>query len=297
MTKRNPKLTKRNAKKLAATRGAVLKYFYRKGATFMTTGQKIYESRRKAGMTQEELADRLGVSRQAVSKWESDAAFPETEKILELCKLFSLSADELLLGQEPRAELPQEDAQEPAPTYGRIDHGKEFHFEYISKTKVLGMPLVHVNFGLGVYRAKGFFAIGNIATGLFSFGFLAIGLLAWGFLGLGLFAFGALAFALGAGAGAIATGALAFGGVAIGIMTFGGVSIGYFAVGGAAIGQYALGGWAQGFIAVGETHASGAHAFVVPEALDELFAFLDENAASFPAGLIKSVARSLCNGG
>ena len=47
----------------------------------MTTGQRIYEARKKAGMTQEELADRLGVSRQAVSKWESDAAYPETDKI------------------------------------------------------------------------------------------------------------------------------------------------------------------------------------------------------------------------
>ena len=74
----------------------------------MTTGQRIYEARKKAGMTQEELADRLGVSRQAVSKWESDAAYPETDKIVELCKLFSLSADELLLGAEsaPRTDAP-----------------------------------------------------------------------------------------------------------------------------------------------------------------------------------------------
>ncbi len=43
----------------------------------MTTGEIIFEYRKKAGLTQEELADRLGVSRQAVSKWEQDAAFPE----------------------------------------------------------------------------------------------------------------------------------------------------------------------------------------------------------------------------
>ena len=64
----------------------------------MTTGQKIYECRKRAGLTQEELAEQLNVSRQAVSKWEADAAFPETEKILALCRLFSLSADELLFG-------------------------------------------------------------------------------------------------------------------------------------------------------------------------------------------------------
>ena len=66
----------------------------------MTTGDKIFGYRKKAGFTQEELADRLGVSRQAVSKWEQDAAFPETDKVLELCKLFSVSGDELLFGRE-----------------------------------------------------------------------------------------------------------------------------------------------------------------------------------------------------
>ncbi len=77
----------------------------------MTTGQKIYEARRKAGMTQEALATQLGVSRQSVSKWESDNAFPETEKLIELCKLFSLSADELLLGIVKDSPQPTADEQ------------------------------------------------------------------------------------------------------------------------------------------------------------------------------------------
>lgn len=266
----------------------------------MTTGQKIYECRRKAGMTQEELADKLGVSRQAVSKWEADAAFPETEKILELCKMFDLSADELLFG-EARTNAPiHERAQAESQPFkegegvewGKIEH-EGLHFEYISKTRVLGMPLLHVNVGLGFYRAKGIFAVGNIATGLFSYGLLSIGLIAAGFLSLGLLAFGGVALGLLLGAGGVATGALAFGGVAIGILTFGGLSIGYISIGGAAIGQYAMGGWAHGWLAVGSTNAYGAHAFVVPEMLEELDAFLDANAGSFPAGLIKAVARTL----
>ncbi len=48
------------------------------------------------GMTQEELAEKLNVSRQTVSKWELDSAFPEMEKALVLCKVFSCSLDELL---------------------------------------------------------------------------------------------------------------------------------------------------------------------------------------------------------
>ena len=48
------------------------------------------------GMTQEELAEQLGVSRQTISKWEGDSAFPEMEKAFLLCRLFSCSLDELL---------------------------------------------------------------------------------------------------------------------------------------------------------------------------------------------------------
>ncbi len=270
----------------------------------MTTGQKIYECRRKAGMTQEELADKLGVSRQAVSKWEADAAFPETEKILEICKMFSLSADELLFGEARASEAEPtipEKVQEPATgegaVWGHIEHEEKYHYEYISKTKLFGLPVLHVNLGLGAYRAKGIIAIGNIATGVISWGVLSLGFLALGFLSIGILAFGGLALGLAVGAGGVATGVLAFGGVAIGIMTFGGVSIGYIAVGGLAIGQYAMGGVAQGFIAVGGYSASGTHAFKVPEMLEELDAYIDANVGVFPGGFIKMVARSLGYGG
>jgi transcriptional regulator with XRE-family HTH domain len=48
------------------------------------------------GMTQEDLADQMGVSRQTVSKWEMDGAFPEMEKAIALSRLFNCSLDELL---------------------------------------------------------------------------------------------------------------------------------------------------------------------------------------------------------
>lgn len=62
----------------------------------MTIGQKIYALRKKALITQEQFADSLGVSRQAVSKWESDAAYPETDKIVKMAELFGVSCDYLL---------------------------------------------------------------------------------------------------------------------------------------------------------------------------------------------------------
>ncbi|MDE7380414.1 MAG: helix-turn-helix domain-containing protein [Clostridia bacterium] len=62
----------------------------------MTTGEKIYQLRKKALITQEEFAEKLEVTRQAVSKWESDTAYPETDKIIKIAELFGVSCDYLL---------------------------------------------------------------------------------------------------------------------------------------------------------------------------------------------------------
>lgn len=62
----------------------------------MTTGEKLSLLRKKMKMTQDELAETLGVSRQSVSRWEVDVAFPETDKLIKLSKLFNCSIDFLL---------------------------------------------------------------------------------------------------------------------------------------------------------------------------------------------------------
>ena len=62
----------------------------------MTLGEKIAKQRKELNYTQEQLADILGVSRQSISKWESDIAYPETDKLIELGKLFNCSMDYLL---------------------------------------------------------------------------------------------------------------------------------------------------------------------------------------------------------
>ena len=62
----------------------------------MTLGEKLSRLRKEYNYTQEQLADVLGVSRQSISKWESDIAYPETEKLIELGKLFECSMDYLL---------------------------------------------------------------------------------------------------------------------------------------------------------------------------------------------------------
>ena len=62
----------------------------------MTLGEKIQQLRKAAGISQEQLAEQLDVSRQSISKWELNDAVPEISKIIILSELFSVSTDELL---------------------------------------------------------------------------------------------------------------------------------------------------------------------------------------------------------
>lgn len=62
----------------------------------MTFGEKIQKLRKEAGLSQEELASQLNVSRQAISKWERNNGYPETEKIIRMSKIFHVTMDYLL---------------------------------------------------------------------------------------------------------------------------------------------------------------------------------------------------------
>lgn len=71
----------------------------------MTLGEKLQKLRRERGLSQDRLAELLEVSRQAVSKWERDEAVPETEKVIRLSEIFSVSIDYLLKDRpEPARE-------------------------------------------------------------------------------------------------------------------------------------------------------------------------------------------------
>lgn len=74
----------------------------------MTLGETIAGLRSRRGMSQGALAEELEVSRQSVSKWETDASVPELDKLVKLAKLFDVTLDELVMGEEtPRREAPQ----------------------------------------------------------------------------------------------------------------------------------------------------------------------------------------------
>ncbi len=77
----------------------------------MDLGRRIQELRRERGLSQEGLAEQMGVSRQAISKWESGAAIPEVDKLIQLARFFGVTVDGLL-GVRPPESPRQEDAGE-----------------------------------------------------------------------------------------------------------------------------------------------------------------------------------------
>ena len=67
----------------------------------MEFGNRLYELRKQKGLSQEELANRLDVTRQTVSKWELGDSTPDMDKLVALGELFEISLDELVLGKVP----------------------------------------------------------------------------------------------------------------------------------------------------------------------------------------------------
>ena len=80
----------------------------------MNIGEKLYELRKEKNLSQEEVAERLNVTRQTVSKWETNQSTPDFDKIVPLCELFGIGTEELLTGKKP--EEKREEEQEKIPT-------------------------------------------------------------------------------------------------------------------------------------------------------------------------------------
>lgn len=78
----------------------------------MNLGEHIQQYRKESRLSQEELAEKVGVSRQAVSKWESDQSVPDLEHLLTMSELFGVSVDELLKGKraQPSGHDPENHA-------------------------------------------------------------------------------------------------------------------------------------------------------------------------------------------
>lgn len=133
----------------------------------MRLGENIYRLRTERGMSQGDLADALSVSRQSVSKWETDGATPDLDKLLKLSQLFGITLDELVTGES--APLPEPELQsEPEPKVIYVERTEPT----VPKRKIAGYAL----FGMAILVVLLCTLLGGMLTGvLFSFPFWVCG--------------------------------------------------------------------------------------------------------------------------
>ncbi|MBQ8791704.1 MAG: helix-turn-helix transcriptional regulator [Ruminiclostridium sp.] len=231
----------------------------------MTFGEKLSQLRKESNYTQEQLGELLSVSRQTVSKWESDIAYPETDKLVKMGTLLGCSMDYLLKDEvtDKNSTAPVPPASQQEENSITIKFGNLRIKERKSEKTVFGMPLYHIGknaegfFAVGV-RAKGVFSVGLLSKGIFSLGLLSMGLISFGMLSLGLVALGTFALGL-IGIGAIALGLFAVGAISIGVVSVGALSFGLFSLGAMARGIFiAIGDNAGAMLAIGKTEAFGS---------------------------------------
>lgn len=252
----------------------------------MKFSDQLYELRKKAGYSQEELAVKCDVSRQSVSKWENGSAYPEVDKLVVLAGIFDVSVDFLLGRSEQEKKVIT------------IEVPSQREYEYKSKWHILGVPLIHVHFyaqlgwrfGVREKRkrcvAKGVIAIGNSAVGAIAIGFFSVGFLSIGLLSLGVFVLGMI------GAGFISVGLIAlayvsFGIISIGVYAMGVLSIGAkVACGVVAVAPTAIGVLPNGTVEYYDTHQNGRECIMTPSGTTPYQEWLKQ--ANMPA-FIKAV--------
>ena len=230
----------------------------------MTFSEKLTGLRRKSGMSQEQLADRLGVTRQSVSKWEGGTAMPELVKLISLSELFGVSVDYLVKDwmEEPdnpcggSGEISSKQADRLEKKVDELtNYVKGRVYRYDSKTRIFGLPLVSIRFG---FVRNGKLSMDNTAKGIIAIGNCAIGVVAIGIVGVGLFTFGVLAMGM-LSLGIVAGGLAAFGVAALGYLALGVSAVGVYAGGVAAIAAKSAGAVAAVAPTAGGEFASGSH--------------------------------------
>lgn len=250
----------------------------------MTFSEKLTDLRRKAGLSQEQLADRLGVTRQSVSKWEGGTAMPELVKLISLSELFGVPVDYLVKDWMEEPDNPCGGTEEISSKQAdrlekKVDeltnYVKGRVYRYDSKTRIFGLPLVSVRFG---FVRNGRLSMDNVARGIIAIGNCAVGVVAIGIIGVGLLSLGVVALGLLA-LGFVAMGLVSFGIAALGILALGVSAVGVYSGGVAAIAaKIAVAVSAVAPTAVGE-FASGSHVLLWGDGLSvpEVRAFLLEH--------------------
>lgn len=122
----------------------------------MTLGERIALCRKKAGLSQEELAGRLGLSRQAVSRWETGAALPDIDKIVELSRLFGVTTDFLLLEKQQKPDSPPAVLESPAAPVPDpvVERCRKFRIGFGLACAILGLVTAVTALFLNQYAAE-----------------------------------------------------------------------------------------------------------------------------------------------
>ena len=108
----------------------------------MTLGQKITNLRKAHGMTQEELSEAVGVTRQTISKWELDSSTPDLEYLCKLCDLFGVTADDLIRPDRETVEATKAATTPiPAPTPVSSEQAPQSPSKQISGLRFTGWVL------------------------------------------------------------------------------------------------------------------------------------------------------------
>lgn len=239
--------------------------------TKLNLGEKLQLLRNNNRLSQEELGEKLGVSRQAISKWESGQSTPDLKKLIAISELYNITIDSLVKDEYEfdvfkNNEVSSVDNQEEKKEDNKnaqivININKDsiftshsVEYEYKSKKSIFGVPLVHVNLGKGFKKAKGIIAVGNISCGIISSGFVSLGVLSCGFLSIGGISLGLISIAILLAIGVFSLGSFSVGAISVGIFSFGAVSIGKYAFGACAIASdIAIGDYARANVAIGNT--------------------------------------------
>ena len=263
----------------------------------MTLGEKIYSLRVKNGLSQEAFGEKLGVSRQSVSKWETDQSVPELDKIVMISELFTVTTDYLL----------KESAAEPASGQWKGTTAAEGSGQWNGASTAAGGPGqqngastaaggsgqwtkasgaeqasdvwgessdteqdAHECRGRAVVK-RGFsyeykskrswrgmpLVHVNIGFGRSAKGVIAIGLAAKGIVAIGLAGLGVITLAPVGIGLLLSAGIVAIGGIALGDFAIGVVAMGAFCVGIFSMGALAVGQFSFGAIAIGQQVAVG----------------------------------------
>lgn len=127
----------------------------------MNIGEKLYELRKEKHMSQEEVAEKLDVTRQTISKWETNGSTPDFDKIKPLCDLYEISADELLTGEKKeKIEQPETTQNIKQKRAQGIATGVLFYFIAVVWIMV-SIPVLLIN---PIVASAGFILLCGFAT-------------------------------------------------------------------------------------------------------------------------------------